>query len=481
MVSIASLVGGGAVVAITIKAIDEFSSTLDKATSQFGTFGATASKLAVGALAATATAIAAVGIASVKLAGDFEQTQVAFTTMLGSAEAAEGMLKDLADFAVKTPFTITGVEEQAKKLLAYGIASEDVLTDLKALGDIAAGVGTEKLPQLTLAFGQVSAAGKLRGQEVRQFTEAGVPILEELSRHLGVATTEIQDMVSAGEVGFEDVRAALMNLTSEGGRFENLMAKQALTFEGMISNLQDTLTLFGRDIGKELLPQLKELVGILGEDILPTIKVLVPPFVDFITLIIKELTPYLPRLSELLIRVVDVFMRLFTAISPIIDPLLDLFFLFTDLILDVLEPIIPLIELLANIISKDLAFAFKILEPILNVVTDLFAGLMYFLEPVLDLIGDAYDALSDFFGLTKTKSKVEIDTLSSLKSIKLNDFILSNGKMYEPNESDTIIGTKNPNAIGNGITIYITGDNYGVDAEQIAEAISVQIKNKINI
>jgi len=97
----------------------------------------------------------------------------------------------MTNFAKKTPFTLQGLENETKKLLAYGISQKEVMADLKVLGDIAAGVGMDKLPNLTLAYGQVRAAGRLTGMELRQFTEAGVPLLEELSKVTGMA---VQDM-----------------------------------------------------------------------------------------------------------------------------------------------------------------------------------------------------------------------------------------------------------------------------------------------
>lgn len=116
----------------------------------------------------------------VKAGADFEQTQIAFETMLGSAELAKQTLQELSQFAATTPFELTQLEEASKRLLAYGLSAEELLPTLRMLGDISAGVGMDKLPQLILAFGQVRAATKLTGMELRQFSEAGVPLLGAL-------------------------------------------------------------------------------------------------------------------------------------------------------------------------------------------------------------------------------------------------------------------------------------------------------------
>lgn len=200
------------------------------------------------------------GTAAVKMAADFEQTKISFETMLGSADKANKLLKELTDFATKTPFTLSGLETSTKQLLAYGISQDQVLTDLKTLGDIASGVGMDKLPNLILAFGQVKAATHLTGMELRQFTEAGVPLIDALAARFKTTSANIIEMVSAGEIGFEDVRGALEGMTTEGGKFNDLMQKQMASTSGQFSNLQDQVTLLAREFGQELLPVAKDVL-----------------------------------------------------------------------------------------------------------------------------------------------------------------------------------------------------------------------------
>ena len=192
-------------------------------------------------------------------AGEDEQTTIAFETMLGSAEEAHKRLAELKDFAAKTPFELTGLKESAKKLLAFNFSGQELIPTLKALGDISSGVGRDKLPQLILAFGQVKAATRLTGMELRQFTEAGVPLLGELSKTMGKSEAEIQQMIHDKKIRFEDVQKALFALTTGGGRFANLMDKQSKSFLGMISNMKDQLNIMAIDIGNSILPLAKEL------------------------------------------------------------------------------------------------------------------------------------------------------------------------------------------------------------------------------
>lgn len=134
--------------------------------------------------------------------------------MLGSAEKANKLLKELTDFAKKTPFELVGIRQNAKQLLAMGIQLNDLLPTLKALGDVSAGLSVP-LDRLALAYGQVIAKGKLQGGELKQFTEAGVPILAELADMLGKTRGEIQEMITDGAIGSELVVKAFQRMSSE--------------------------------------------------------------------------------------------------------------------------------------------------------------------------------------------------------------------------------------------------------------------------
>lgn len=175
--------------------------------------------------------------------------------MLGSAERADNLLRDLSEFAQRTPFELTGIRQNAKQLLAMGVQTKDLLPTLKSLGDVSAGLSVP-LERLALNYGQVISQGKLTGRELRDFTVAGVPILEELSRMLNKSTAEIQEMISAGEITSDVVVQAFRNMSSEGGRFANLMDQQSQTVQGTRSNLRDALDQLGEVIGTIFIPAL---------------------------------------------------------------------------------------------------------------------------------------------------------------------------------------------------------------------------------
>lgn len=191
-------------------------------------------------------------------AGKFEQAEIAFTTILGSAEAAKKKLAELLDFAKRTPFTIPGIISSSKQLLAVGIESDKLLPTLKALGDVSAGLSVP-LSRLALNFGQVKTQGRLTGRELKDFAVAGVPLAEVLAKQLGIARGAVADLVSKGKISFPQVEKAFISMTTGAGRFANLMIKQSKSFFGLISNIQDGLQLLAAEIGKEVLPEAKAL------------------------------------------------------------------------------------------------------------------------------------------------------------------------------------------------------------------------------
>ena len=200
-----------------------------------------------------------IGAAALKSAADLEQNRVAFETMLGSAEAAQTLLKDIEKFAATTPFQMPGLIEGSKRLLAFGVSAEDMVDTLTRLGN-AAGGNQETLDRLVLAYGKLQAKGKASLEELNMFTEAGVPIMKALSEQFGVGTDELFKMISTGRVGFADVDKALTGLTTGTGQFAGLIEKQSKTFSGALSTLKDNLSLAGRALVEGMLPALTDLL-----------------------------------------------------------------------------------------------------------------------------------------------------------------------------------------------------------------------------
>lgn len=195
-----------------------------------------------------------------KQAGFYEQVTVSLETMLGSTEKAANMLNDLKEFTMETPFELKDLLSNTKMLLGMGIASDDIIDTLTNLGNVAAGLSVP-IERLALNYGQVLAQSKLTLRETRDFAFAGVPILQVLSTQLKKPISEIQKLIQAGKISFEQTRDAFKYMASDGGRFANLMLKQSKTLFGMLSITKDYLFMIAMELGQELLPGAKKTLG----------------------------------------------------------------------------------------------------------------------------------------------------------------------------------------------------------------------------
>lgn len=182
--------------------------------------------------------------------GEFQQFEIAFETMLGSGQKAKGMISDLANLAASTPFDMKGVVNGAKQLLAYGFAANEITDTMRRLGDVSAGLGLN-LQDLTWLYGTTMVQGRLFTRDLMQFTGRGIPLTEELAKQFGVTKDKVSELVTAGKVGFPEVKKAIESLTNEGGKFGGLIEKQSHSITGQISNIQDTIEMAINDLGTQ--------------------------------------------------------------------------------------------------------------------------------------------------------------------------------------------------------------------------------------
>lgn len=180
----------------------------------------------------------------ITVGGEFERQRVALQNMLGDMREATEIFSQLKNLALESPFTFRQLSTYTKQLAAFSIPYEELYDTNRRLSDMSAGLGVD-MSRLILAYGQVRAATVLRGQELRQFTEAGVPMVEKLADYFTklngelVTTREIFTMISKKQVPFEAVRAVMQEMTDEGGMFYNMQAKIADTLSGRWGNLKD--------------------------------------------------------------------------------------------------------------------------------------------------------------------------------------------------------------------------------------------------
>lgn len=189
------------------------------------------------------------------IGGEFQKQRIALTSIIGDSVKAETIFNRIKDLAVVSPFQFKELASYAKQLSAYSIPYEELYDTTKRLADISAGVGVD-MGRIILAYGQVRSAAFLRGQELRQFTEAGIPLVDELAKRFtkltGVVTSagDVFDKISRKEVSFGMVKDVLWELTDEGGKFYNMQEALAESLAGKWSNLQDAWDVMMADIAE---------------------------------------------------------------------------------------------------------------------------------------------------------------------------------------------------------------------------------------
>lgn len=201
--------------------------------------------------------------------GEFELQQVALRSILQNKQLADEIWDKTMQAALRSPFTAMQLTRYTKQLAAYRIETDKLFDTTKRLADISAGLGVD-MQRLILAYGQVKAANYLRASEIRQFTEAGVNILGELSRYFTDTrdqmydTAKVMEMVTKRMVKFEDVEAIFKRMTDQGGIFYNMQYVQSQTVRGQIAKLHDAYDQMLNSIGKANQGALRTFVGLLN-------------------------------------------------------------------------------------------------------------------------------------------------------------------------------------------------------------------------
>ena len=207
----------------------------------------------------------AVGLAKMGIAynSQMQDFQSKFKVLLGSATKANKHVAELRKLAMKTPFRTTDLAAASQQLLAFGVNSKSVSGHLRRLGDISLG-NKEKFQQLGLVFGQVSSQGKLMGQDLLQFINAGFNPLKELSKMGRGTYQELKDQMAQGKISFQDVQAAIEHATSKGGQFFNGMKEGSKTFAAQVDALKGNLEILAGNAVKPLYNLLTRIVPHLG-------------------------------------------------------------------------------------------------------------------------------------------------------------------------------------------------------------------------
>lgn len=181
--------------------------------------------------------------------GEFQQLEIAFSTMLGSKQKADELMAQLINTAVITPFNMRDVAGSAKQLLAYGLAADEVNDTLIRLGDIAAGLSIP-INDLAYLYGTTMVQGRMYTQDLNQFLNRGIPLTAELAKQFGVTESKVRTLVEEGKVGFPKVKKAIESLTNEGAKFGGLLEAQSQSISGQIADIEDAIEQMFNEIGK---------------------------------------------------------------------------------------------------------------------------------------------------------------------------------------------------------------------------------------
>lgn len=231
--------------------LSHFQTAGSKVTTALG--GMAKAGIAAGTILAGTGAVLAtkVGKNALQTASDLEQIEIAFGTMLGSAEKASALLNDITKAAAETPFELPELQGAAQKLLAFGVGSDQVVGTLTRLGDVAAGVSAP-VGEIAFVYGQIRAQQQAYTQDLNQFASRGIPIYEEVASVLGMSVAELREGMGSGEikVNFDTIQTAFENMTNEGGKFAGLMSEQSKSLSGIVSNLKDNFSLMAVDVLK---------------------------------------------------------------------------------------------------------------------------------------------------------------------------------------------------------------------------------------
>ena len=191
-----------------------------------------------GAIGSVTAALGAGAVAGTKYNASIETYQTSFEVMTGSAEKAAEVIDRLKKVGAETPFELPDLADTTQLLMNYGLTADEAMDKMMMLGDISQG-SADKMSRIAMAYGQMSSAGKVQLEDIKQMIEAGFNPLQEISESTGESMASLYDRISKGTISVDEITASMQRATSEGGKYYQSMEKQSQTFDGMISTLKD--------------------------------------------------------------------------------------------------------------------------------------------------------------------------------------------------------------------------------------------------
>lgn len=277
-----------------------------------------AAKIAAGAIATITVAFGTLATIAVKYNADMEQYQTSFEVMLGSQEKAVEMVNKLKETAAKTPFEMTDLASVTQLLLNYGFTADEVSDKMLMLGDIAQG-DAQKMERVATAYGQMSSAGKVSLEDIKQMIEAGFNPLQEISESTGESMESLYDRISKGTISVDEITASMERSTQEGGKYYQSMEKQSKTLSGQLSTLKDTIN---NALGEAFM----SISDVLGDDVIPKITELASTYIPVLGTVIEQILPHIMQAAEealpMVLDLVDMLVPMIQEFAETAGPLL---------------------------------------------------------------------------------------------------------------------------------------------------------------
>ena len=220
------------------KKTEQFNKTVSGLSSGLKSGLATSAKVAGAAIGAVATGLSAALVAGVKYNAEIEQYQTSFEVMTGSADKAAETMNKLVDLGAATPFETSDLANVTQLLMNYGFTADDAINKMQMLGDISQG-SADKMQRIAMAYGQMSSAGKVQLEDVKQMIEAGFNPLQEISESTGESMASLYQRISEGALSVDEITASMERSTAAGGKYFQSMQKQSETLSGQLSTLKD--------------------------------------------------------------------------------------------------------------------------------------------------------------------------------------------------------------------------------------------------
>jgi tape measure domain-containing protein len=408
---------------------------------------------------------------AIKAAASFEDIETSLTAMTGSSKVAGKAIDDLQKLISKTPLQLEDAQQSLVKLIGTGFGTDDAIKKISQLSDILSGTGrTDMLDNVIFNLGQIRSQGKAATIDLRQFATAGIPIYEELTKVLGVSGEQLQTMIEDGKIGIKEIEKVFESMTGESGRFYQLSEKRSKTFNGILSNIKDTMFITLGNIAKQsgLFDIAKDAAGKFYN----FINANQGKFVQLASEALKFIRGMVESFGKSMsFKTIQAFFESLQKVMPSLAPaVLNLVKAF-DTLGEALEPI-------TNFLAKGLGDAFTVSLTIASGNIDMFAGSISALGKALK--GDLVGAEKDLNGVVASAMKAQKE-LASLFGVDLTETTLDFSKKIKIAATDVGVFIKE---LINGIGIAaaeirvklaeMVGDN------QTADAFRAQIQQMTN-